>query len=71
MFAVHLSSFVYRRVSRIKMGNNNVWVSKYGRESEQERERDGEGMCFDKIKGMVQKLEVFLYYGFQALVSGQ
>lgn len=28
-------------------------------------------MCFDKIKGMVQKLEVVLYYGFQALVSGQ
>lgn len=73
MFAVHLSSFVYRRVSRIKMANNNVWVSKYGKESEREREREGkgEGMCFDKIKGMVQKLEVVLCYGFQALASGQ
>lgn len=72
MFAVHLSSFVYRRVSRIKMANNNVWVSKYGKESERERERKienkGEGAFLTKKKYGA----VILYYGCRALApSGQ
>lgn len=70
MFTVHLSSFVYRRVSRIKMANNNVWVSKYGKESEREREKGGRG-CVLKKKCMVQKLEVVLNYVSQGLASGQ
>lgn len=64
MFAVHLSSFVYSRVSRIKMANNNVWVSKYGKKREREGENienGGEGAYFYK------KSVVILYYGCQAL----
>jgi len=63
MFTVHLSSFVYRRVSRIKMANNNVWVSKNGKESEREQEKGGRGCVLTKKWN--------LNYAFQALASGQ